>query len=845
MKPSHSHLPKYLALSALSLALAACGGGSSSALNTNTPITTASISGALIDGPIAGAHVFLDLNNNQTLDDGEPTSGATQADGSFSIDTTDLSAELIAGASLVSIVPDTAKDRDDGGLTLAQAGRKGSTYISPMSAYVSASQQNLSQTVVSPLTTMVASAVINDGMTLTEAKARVRNELQLDATQDPMAHYINDGDVPMARKARATADAMGEAKSLLSTSLTASNETMSASETVATITGAVRDQMTKAMADSTTHANIVGAATPLTPSVLLSKLNTSGSDQHIANRVGGLPETLVQALHRRSSGVAQPVTTTTSAQTFTVVFKDDFSTPDAERDSLMTTHGGSVVASYSHVFKGFTAAIPGAAANAFLAAVSSNPNVQLVEGQSQFRRHATRVVDATTQWGLDALDGQVDGQYAHEHNGAGATVFVVDTGIQANHSEFVTSASDASSRVNTTLGTNTISTGGSTADDEGHGTHVAGTIAGLNVGVADGAYVVPVKVLDSGGAGSLSSVLSGLDWVSGTVANDVALSQHAAVNLSLGGTASAVLDLAAAKLVDQGIPVIAAAGNNNANACDYSPAREPKVITVGAVAFNGDTSTSSIAQKYTRAYYSNFGPCVDVYAPGSVISSAALDGTTTEMSGTSMATPHVAGVVAQWLQAANADVTVQNSFTPADIQQWITSTAAVDQLISAGPSSPNRLLQAATVLPSAETPVTPTLPTTPVVDTAVSLADIQGQAIRRGNFWQAAAAVIVTDANGTAIPDAKVTGHFTVGTADFSASCTTAANGACAVGSNLLPGTVTSVVYAPDTITGTNLSYDAAANAVTSVTINAPTASSRPGHAEREGHPRFHRDHDD
>lgn len=827
-----SPLPRYLSLSALSLALAACGGGS------GTPLASNTLTGALIDGPIAGATVFVDLNNNQVQDDGEPTSSTTLEDGSFSIDVSGLSAEVLASASLVSIVPDTAKDADDNGLTLAEAGRSGSTYISPLSAYVSDAAQDLKHTVLSPLTTMVSGAITSDGLTLTEAKARIRTELQLGEGKDPMAHYIKLGDAEMARKARASADAMGEAKKLLHSTLTDAGESMGAAEANLTISGAVRDQMAKAMADATTAANIVGSR--LKPSELMDALNTAGTQQAIARKVGGLAETMLEALRRRGGARAQPISS--GPQTFTVVFADAVTDADTEQSALISTHGGTAVASYRHMFKGFTVTLPNStAANAFLAAVSNNPKVQLVEGQTQFRRHAARAVDVSTQWGLDMLDGEIDGTYTHTVDGSGATVFVVDTGVQSDHAEFATSASDPSTRV--LAGINTLNADASSTDDNGHGTHVAGTIAGLNVGVSAGAAIVPVKVLDQDGAGSLSSVLSGLDWVAGTVAGDAMLTKHAAVNLSLGGGASAVLDLAAAKLVDQGIPVIAAAGNNNANACDFSPAREPKVITVGAVAFNGNTSAGPIGNQYTRAYYSNFGPCVDVYAPGSVIRSAELNGSTTDLSGTSMATPHVSGWVAQLLQLANADSNLQASFTAADVQQWVVDSSARDKLVDAGPGSANRLLQVAAAIPDAVT--APPAPTDPVVTTEVSVSDIQGQAIRRGAFWQAAATIIVTDGNGVIVPSAQVSGRFTVGEVSANATCITAANGSCTVGSSLLPISVSSLDFSPTDITGSNLHYNADANAVTRVTISAPAAGGLGGgKSERKGHPRFSRERD-
>ncbi|MEK7346903.1 MAG: S8 family peptidase [Pseudomonadota bacterium] len=802
-KPHPRTWSRCLPMCALTLALVACGGGSGSS-------TSSTLTGSLIDGPIQGATVFLDLNNNHTRDAGEPVSGTTSSSGAYSIDVSGLSAAEMAGASLVAIVPDSAKDADDGGLNLAAAGRTGFTLTSPMAAYVNANSQTTSNTVVSPLTTLVNDAIQNDGLSLDAATARVRTDLTLNT--DPMAHYVNTANRDTARTARAAADAMGQAKALLQTTLAGQNQTMSDSETLATVTGAVRDQLTKAMAHSATRAAILNSATPLLPTALKQTLDAAPTTANT------LPENLADAVARRRNGRGRPMDT--APQTFTVVFKDSVSDAATEQATLLSGRSATTLGTYSHVFKGFTATIPAAAVDGFLNATASNPNVRLVEGETQFRRHDTRSVDAATQWGLDSLDGSANSQYTSggngAHNGAGSTIFVVDTGIQSNHTEF-------GSRVS--AGTYTV--GISSADGQGHGTHVAGTIGGATVGVSNGVTLVPVKVLDDTGSGTLSSVLSGLDWVSNQV-NTVtpSLQRHVAVNMSLGGSASSTLDLAVAKLTSQGIPVVVAAGNSNANACNFSPAREPSAITVGAVALSGST--------YARAYYSNFGPCVDVFAPGSAIYSAKYDASLTNqyasLSGTSMATPHVTGWVAQLLDMAAADANWQSAITPANVSTWVLSTSAANVLTETGTGSPNQMLRVAASIPA------PVTSTPPVTNTAVSIADIVGQSSKQGKYWRAGATVVVTDANGTAMPNALVTGHFSVNSVDTTVSCTTSSNGACVVASNPLALTTNSATYAVDAVSGTGMSYNASANAVNSVVINAPASG---GSSTRDKLPRL------
>jgi uncharacterized membrane protein YgcG len=272
---------------------------------------------------------------------------------------------------------------------------------------------------------------------------------------------------------------------------------------------------------------------------------------------------------------------------------------------------------------------------------------------------------AALSWGLDRIDQRslpLNSRYISNFSGAGVNAYVIDTGVLSSHSEF-------GSRV--VSGFSSVADGRGTQDCHGHGTHVAGTIAGSNYGVAPSANVVPVRVLDCAGSGSTSAVIAGIDWV---VAHHEA-GVPAVANMSLGGSRSAALDLAVARGVADGIVFVVAAGNSNANACNYSPAAEESAITVGA-----STSTD------TRASYSNFGSCVDIFAPGSNITSAWYTSTTATntISGTSMASPHVAGVA---VLALSADPTLSVS----RVTTWITSTATSD-VIADPAGTPNKIV---------------------------------------------------------------------------------------------------------------------------------------------------------
>ena len=272
----------------------------------------------------------------------------------------------------------------------------------------------------------------------------------------------------------------------------------------------------------------------------------------------------------------------------------------------------------------------------------------------------------TTLWGLDRIDQRalpLNNQFSRAYTGSGVTAYIIDTGVLSTHTEF-------GGRV--LSGFSSVSDSNGTEDCNGHGTHVAGTVGGSNYGVAPGVAIVPVRVLDCSGSGSTSAVIAGIDWV---IANHVA-GTPAVANMSLGGGRSSALDIAVQSAVADGVVFVVAAGNSTANACQSSPAGEPLAITVGA-------TTSADA----RSSFSNYGSCVDVFAPGSSITSAWYTSTTATntISGTSMASPHVAGVAALGLEIApNSSV--------AQISEWITSTATQGVISDAGSGSPNLLV---------------------------------------------------------------------------------------------------------------------------------------------------------
>lgn len=439
--------------------------------------------------------------------------------------------------------------------------------------------------------------------------------------------------------------------------------------------------------------------------------------------------------------------------------------------------GGTLHHSYSRAMHGFLASL----SPSDLEKVRRHPLVAYVEED----RIVTSIdIQSGPVWNLDRIDQTnllLDGFYSFDRKGTGAYAFVVDTGIYPEHPDFNGRALPGVSYVPFEP----------PVDFNGHGTHAAGTIGSSTYGVAKQVALVPVKVLNRFGQGRLSDVLLGLDWIASQ-----AQLRPAVVNMSLAGPFSQAVNDAVGGLVAGGVPVVVAAGNNSEDACAGSPASAPEAIVVGAT-----------GRDDTRAWFSNYGKCLTLFAPGVDVLSTwipvppqgstafSFDFPVVSDTGTSMAAPHVTGQVATLLQAFP-------QATPLWIRNNLVISASVDRLGDVGIGSPNRLLYTRA----------------PVYGASVN--SLNGRAVGAKNKWAATVNVSVYDAALTLpIGGARVEGTFLPGGL---ASCVTTSTGNCSITAADLPRTTRLTTFTVQSISGWNLAYKSTLNAATQVKVLKP-----------------------
>ncbi|MGW4075440.1 S8 family peptidase [Streptomyces asiaticus] len=333
----------------------------------------------------------------------------------------------------------------------------------------------------------------------------------------------------------------------------------------------------------------------------------------------------------------------------------------SEGKDLAEQYGGKLRRSYDSAINGFSA---GGLSDTEAKRLAADPSVAKVVQNHRYTIKGTQ--ENPPSWGLDRIDQedtQGDKKYAYPDSaGEGVTAYVIDTGVRTSHKDFEGRA---------TSGFDAVDNDDSADDGNGHGTHVAGTIAGAEHGVAKKAKVVAVRVLDDQGSGTTEQVVAGIDWVTENHEGP------SVANMSLGGTPDEALDAAVQKAIDSGVTFGVAAGNESADAGQSSPARVKDAITV-----------ASSTDKDEQSDFSNYGDVVDIYAPGSDITSDwnTGDDATNTISGTSMATPHVVGAAAVYLSG-------HQDAKPADVAKGLTDGATADKISNPGEGTPNKLLK--------------------------------------------------------------------------------------------------------------------------------------------------------
>lgn len=348
---------------------------------------------------------------------------------------------------------------------------------------------------------------------------------------------------------------------------------------------------------------------------------------------------------------------------YIIQYNDSVSDVKGQTQKILKKYNARAKHEYNTVIKGFSAEL----SDVDVAELRQSPSILRIEADGIVSISTDTTVVATGLWGLDRINQRtlpLDGMFSYSSDPVDVRIYIMDTGVLTTHDEF-------SSRILTGY---SALVDPSYLDCNGHGTHVAGTAAGSTTGVARRALIVPVRVIDCNGSGTWSGIIAGIDWVTQQKNNNPLVPMVA--NMSVGGGYNMTVTDAINRSISAGVVYVVAAGNSGADACSYTPSSTPQAITVASVNSND-----------TRSSWSNYGSCVDIFGPGESIFSSYLGGNSSyaTLSGTSMSSPHVTGVVALMLSK-------NPTYNAAQIASALTDSATKNIIIDAGTGSPNSLL---------------------------------------------------------------------------------------------------------------------------------------------------------
>ena len=653
---------------------------------------------------------------------------------------------------------------------------QGQTYYlaSPLAAYVhtnSSGGYTSQSAVISPLTSLVASEMLSNQQTLAEATSIVN---QITKNSQPLENYILSSNSNAAQLAQGVISSWKPAST--------DNDLSSLQSSFAN-----NSDVTKASLLASNQNSInTSSVSFMKPSAVPNGItNLAGSSFVVVYKQGGAgnPNDHIAANNIRRE-------------------------MEVTGQQIARKYGGTFKYAYSSAIRGFSLAIPNVKVQDFVDGMQRNPNVDFIEEDFPVN------LDAGTQvplnWGLDRIDQDnlpLNNSYSYINDGTGVNAYVIDTGLNSNHQDFTGRVKPGFSAIQDNLGT---------TDCKGHGTHVAGILGGTTYGVAKNVQITPIKIFDCYGSSSMSGILAGIDWI---IQNG---SLPGVINMSIGISVSHTIDQAVNSAYEAGYVVVASAGNFAGRACDQSPARASNVITVGS---------SDITD--TKSYFSNYGVCVDVFAPGSSIRSSwfSQNDAYNILNGTSMSSPHVAGVAALILQSyPNAK--------PQEINYAILNAANTNMVGSLGTDSPNRLLRVTNTpdftpfnQPIYVPPINTPLPPAPPKDTVtkkpaipfriIAIKSIAAKRIKVSKTtWKTLTTITIYTTNNGPLQEATITAKFSIGGANL--TCTTNSAGICSIPSGIISNTKKSTVMTITGVDGENVGYLSRVNKVKALTIKKP-----------------------